>query len=211
MNMTRSERERADEIRAALGHMDQKKQPLAYSTRKSELAELEERAAARAVSPEEIVERHNAATKALGISARMSFDKGWFTTDTSLPGWPSKERQAEALRGAIRREEQLERKREENLRAQARGKRVLLPAMHVNGTSQEELLRQVQEAASAVNGAIDALRRAAPHGRDYYTIPGYAENEAIGIATKEHRGRLAMLETVQAELRELGEHIGGSR
>jgi len=43
-----------------------------------------------------------------------------------------------------------------------------VPTVHLNGTSREELLRQLQDAWQAVFQARDALAKASPNARDYY-------------------------------------------
>ena len=70
------------------------------------------------------------------------------------------------------------------------------PTVHLNGTGAEELLRQLREAAESVSTAIDKVKAAAPHPRDYYVQSG----EAGLIATREHIERLRRLEEVHDEL-----------
>ncbi len=45
---------------------------------------------------------------------------------------------------------------------------MLLPSIHLNGTSAEQLLEQACEAGNAVRAAIVALEAAGPNARDYY-------------------------------------------
>lgn len=71
-----------------------------------------------------------------------------------------------------------------------------IPALHLNGTSKGELIRQLSDAAHAVTKAHAALRDGAPHGRDYYVQPlGTFE-----IAEAQHIERLRKLEAVHQEL-----------
>ena len=64
-----------------------------------------------------------------------------------------------------------------------------LPTVHRNGTSREELLRQVQDAGQAVFQARDALAKASPNARDYYP----QGMSAFPAAVKEHDRRARML------------------
>ena len=45
---------------------------------------------------------------------------------------------------------------------------MMVPTVHLNGTSKCELMRQVMGARIALHTAIDALQQACPNGRDYY-------------------------------------------
>lgn len=84
------------------------------------------------------------------------------------------------------------------------GKRALtVPSVHLNGTSREELLRQVQNAGQAVFRARDALAKASPNARDYYP-QGEA---AYPAARAEHDRRARMLLEVEEELSQLPEAI----
>jgi len=83
-------------------------------------------------------------------------------------------------------------------------KRVLtVPSVHLNGTSREELLRQVQAAWQAVWQARDALAKASPNARDYY-LQGEL---AYPAARAEHDRRARALLEVQEELSQLAEAI----
>lgn len=73
---------------------------------------------------------------------------------------------------------------------------MMIPTVHMNGTSKKELFRQLFEAASAVTKAIDALNHATPHGRDYY-LQG---DDAIDRALAEHKARRAKLESVHEDI-----------
>jgi len=73
---------------------------------------------------------------------------------------------------------------------------ILVPCIHLNGTSSEELLRQNTEVARAVQEAMRALSNAAPNGRDFYVLG----NDALKKAQAEHRARWDKLESVYDEL-----------
>lgn len=77
------------------------------------------------------------------------------------------------------------------------------PTIHLNGTSPDVLRDGYIDAAEYMRRAIEALKRkAAPHGRDYYT----QSVTAFGNAAEEHHQRLLRLESVLEELEELAEH-----
>ena len=80
-----------------------------------------------------------------------------------------------------------------------------VPTVHLNGTSREELLRQVQDAGQAVWQALDALAKASPNSRDYYPQGVAAYSAACG----EHERRCRALRTVYHELTQVSEAISG--
>lgn len=87
-----------------------------------------------------------------------------------------------------------------------------VPTVHLNGSSKEELLGQVLDAAHAVDAAIRKLADAAPNARDYY--PQGAE--VIISAQQEHRARIEQVSEVYRDLLSLYEQIdeqgtGGKR
>ena len=89
----------------------------------------------------------------------------------------------------------------------AGGKRALtVPSVHLNGTSREELLRQVQNAGQAVFQARDALAKASPNARDYYP----QGEHAYPAARAEHDRRAMVLLEVEEELLQLAEAIDGA-
>jgi hypothetical protein len=81
--------------------------------------------------------------------------------------------------------------------------RLMVPTVHLNGTSRAELMAQLAEAYSALDRARGALARATPHGRDYYVQDG----DAIGRARADHAGRCKRVADVQAEILAIGEAI----
>ncbi len=80
------------------------------------------------------------------------------------------------------------------------------PMIHLNGTSRESLLEGYIDSVNAVHHAIEVLQKNAPNARDYYLMPGDPKFEP---AMAEHEARLQKLESVLAELREIGEHVAG--
>jgi hypothetical protein len=85
-----------------------------------------------------------------------------------------------------------------------------VPTVHLNGTGREGLRRQYQAAYLALAPAIEALRQATPHGRDYYPQDGGQINgPAYQAARAEHVERLHRLEAVQEELLRLYRTVTG--
>jgi hypothetical protein len=72
----------------------------------------------------------------------------------------------------------------------------MIPTIHLNDTSREELIRQLQRAVEALTDAHFALENAAPHGRDYYP----QGEDAIQQAMADHRERLMKLGDIQDEI-----------
>ena len=68
---------------------------------------------------------------------------------------------------------------------------LLTPTVNHNGTSRRDLVHQRLIASSAIDGAIDAMRGMAPHGRDYPSGPDAFEHDR-GIF-RERIGALAAL------------------
>lgn len=61
------------------------------------------------------------------------------------------------------------------------------PTVHLNGTSGDDLFRQVCEAGSALRRALAAMSEAAPNARDYYPQGDLAFRAAV----REHDERCA--------------------
>ena len=73
---------------------------------------------------------------------------------------------------------------------------MITPTIHLNGTSADELIEQLDRAQRAVLDATKALAQAAPNGRDYYPQGATAAVQAIG----EHRVRLTALAGIRTDL-----------
>lgn len=78
---------------------------------------------------------------------------------------------------------------------------IAVPTVHLNGTSAEELLKQLATAFEAATTAIIGLYHAAPNNRDYY--PTKQENQA----QTEHTIRAKTLSAVRTELNEMRDHV----
>jgi hypothetical protein len=72
---------------------------------------------------------------------------------------------------------------------------VILPVVHMNGTSRDVLLEQRLAAGSKIRQALQALGEMAPNARDYYPVPGRWEQ-----AVAQHARRAAMLREVLGEI-----------
>ena len=83
-------------------------------------------------------------------------------------------------------------------------KKLIVPAVHLNGTSKNELTAALSNAGKAMRDAINALRETAPHGRDYYVIRASPSNveplTPYSVARRQYYERLLMLENAYAEL-----------
>jgi hypothetical protein len=91
------------------------------------------------------------------------------------------------------------------LQKEGRTMTITLPTVHMNGTSRDELIRTNLKALTAVQSAIEAVRAAAPNGRDYYVQPVGSLRKAMD----EHLDRLTKLTDVKDELTLILEHLGG--
>jgi hypothetical protein len=80
---------------------------------------------------------------------------------------------------------------------------MMIPTIHLNGTSRQELLDGYVVALNAVRDAIIAVGNACPNGRDYYVQGPDATQKARG----EHLLRLVRLMSVRDELYEIAEAI----
>jgi hypothetical protein len=85
----------------------------------------------------------------------------------------------------------------------AKGLKMTVPTIHLNGTSKARLIDALCNASDALNAAYAALRETAPNGRDYYP-QGPA---ALPAATNEHLDRLRRLDAIKAEIDALAQAI----
>lgn len=80
---------------------------------------------------------------------------------------------------------------------------MMLPTIHLNGTSPEELRDQLSRAERAADALREALMGMAPHGRDYYP----QGDDAVYVAVIEHGERLAKLNLIMLDIEALIEHV----
>lgn len=81
--------------------------------------------------------------------------------------------------------------------------KLIVPTIHLNGTSRYGLLDPIREALRALREAEDKVGRTAPHPRDYYP-----QGDAIyARAAALHRERLVKLHEVITELQSIGTAI----
>jgi hypothetical protein len=80
---------------------------------------------------------------------------------------------------------------------------MIMPSVHFNGTSREQLLETYERAVKAVHTAHQALVSAYPNGRDYYPQGAIV----IYTAVDEHLHRVELLKSVKHELEQIIQHI----
>lgn len=76
---------------------------------------------------------------------------------------------------------------------------MIIPTIHLNGTSKESLIEDLCAASNALRAAYDALKQTAPNGRDYYP----QGPKALEDATAEHFSRLSRVDSVRQEIESL--------
>jgi len=76
---------------------------------------------------------------------------------------------------------------------------VIAPYVHLNGTSKESLLEDLEVAYAAIQAAQEALGKSAPNGRDYYLEPGLFPS---AVAQHQYRQRRLqdLLDEIQVEV-----------
>lgn len=78
-----------------------------------------------------------------------------------------------------------------------------IPTIHLNGTSADRLLDDINNAYAKIGEAISALAQTAPNGRDYYP----QGNGALEQAQNEHHARISKLVAIKAEVEQIVEGI----
>ena len=77
---------------------------------------------------------------------------------------------------------------------------MIFPTVHLNGTSQKQLLDDYCDMGHALNAAMEKMIQNGPNGRDYYPL-GFVQ------ARKEHMDRIAKIHAVKAEIDQIAEYI----
>lgn len=80
---------------------------------------------------------------------------------------------------------------------------MIVPTVHLNGTSREALIEELQDAISALDIARGAMRSAWPNPRDYYVQQG----DAYRAAHAEWQARYDAVLKVENELSQILEAI----
>jgi hypothetical protein len=76
---------------------------------------------------------------------------------------------------------------------------LIVPAVHINGTSADALIRGYVAAGDAIFAALQELEAAAPHERDYYLYP----EGSFQRACEEHATRVKWLVCVRRQFMDL--------
>lgn len=76
-----------------------------------------------------------------------------------------------------------------------------IPMIHSNGTSREQLQRDLEAAVHSLRDAREALQQTAPNGRDYYVYQG--STDVFNQARSEYDSRQRRLQEVIDELMEI--------
>ena len=79
---------------------------------------------------------------------------------------------------------------------------MIMPTVHLNGTSQNDLLEGWLKISHALGDALKAMYNEGPNGRDYYQVPG-----AFTQAVAEHGARVEKIKAVKAEIDAIVEHV----
>jgi hypothetical protein len=80
---------------------------------------------------------------------------------------------------------------------------MIMPTIHINGTSRESLVSDLEIACNAIATAISAVIECAPNARDYYP----QGDNAYATAVAEYSDRLHHLVCTRDELMTIWQHI----
>lgn len=80
---------------------------------------------------------------------------------------------------------------------------MMIPSIHLNGTSGNDLYKEVCDALGALRKAKNAICAAAPNARDYYP----QGNDAFKVASAEFKSRLDRLDSIITEYETIAEAI----
>jgi len=79
---------------------------------------------------------------------------------------------------------------------------IVVPVVHMNGTAKSDLIEQQSEVYLQLSNVLDAMRAAAPNGRDYYPAPGLMEK-----AIAQHMRRMGVITGLMDEIQQQIEMI----
>jgi hypothetical protein len=77
---------------------------------------------------------------------------------------------------------------------------VIVPTVHLNGTSAESLIAQLHAVDKALNDAVSAMSLATPHDRDYYVQDDPDAGPKARLANWERQIRI---EAIRHEIQEI--------
>jgi hypothetical protein len=80
---------------------------------------------------------------------------------------------------------------------------MIFPTIHLNGTSQRQLLEDQCDMVHALSNALDVMSQNGPNARDYYPQGDHAAAEA----RKEHEERMAAIRKVKFEIEKIAEYV----
>jgi predicted exporter len=84
---------------------------------------------------------------------------------------------------------------------------MMVPTVHINGTSKDVLLEQLDNAVRKLHSAKDALINAYPHARDFVHQNTVQRRDAHKLAMHEHAERLRTVDQIIGELEEIHRQI----
>jgi hypothetical protein len=85
---------------------------------------------------------------------------------------------------------------------------LVLPTIHLNGTGRQALVEQLTAALDGLENALEKLRAAAPHGRDYYPQDGdNPPGTMLRQAQRQHDRWVNAVETTKADIQAIAETI----
>lgn len=80
---------------------------------------------------------------------------------------------------------------------------MMIPTVHLNGTSWASLIAQIESAVNAIDKALEAISDASPNGRDYYPQGDSAFKKAL----IEHESRLHRLREIKNEYHQIWDEL----
>ena len=79
---------------------------------------------------------------------------------------------------------------------------MILPTIHIGGTSQRDLVEAMCDAKNAMDEAIEKIAKTSPNQRDYIW-----DNDAYKAAQKEHNDRIVIAKNLRDQLNNLATAI----